>query len=141
MKVWSGHVCTSRAASFSFGLTNDLEGEDGFVFKAVHLNSHLIKPRVLPLARSDEQDAVLVAVPNVDPLRIQRLSVFEPGHGRFGFPLQQTLMSACKTRGSLCVIRINALTYKEGDDQVDLLAHLLDITRSEAAGHTDLGTS
>lgn len=30
--------------------------------------------------------------------------------------------------------------YKEGDDQVDLLSDLPDVTGSENAGHADLGT-
>lgn len=34
---------------------------------------------------------------------------------------------------------VNVLSYKKGDDQVDLLSNLLDIAGSQSAGHADLG--
>lgn len=70
-------------------LTYNLKGEGGFVFKAVHFNSHLINTRVLPLSCADKHDAVLVTVPDVDPLIIQRLTILKPGHHRFGLPLRR----------------------------------------------------
>lgn len=69
-------------------LTNDLEGDVGFVFKAVHFNSHLINTGVLPLRCADKQDAVLVRVPDVDPLCIQRLTILQPRHDGLGLALR-----------------------------------------------------
>lgn len=68
-------------------LTHNLKDEGGFVFKAVHFDSHLVNARVLPLSGADKHDAVLVAVPDVDPLCIQRLTILKPGHHRFGLSL------------------------------------------------------
>lgn len=69
-------------------LTNDLNGDGGFVFKAVHFNSHLVNTRVVPLRCADKQDAVLVRVPDVDPLCVQRLTILQPGHHRLGLALR-----------------------------------------------------
>lgn len=68
--------------------TNNLKSYCGFVFKAVHFNGHLINTGVLPQSAADEQDAVPVAVPDVDPLGIHRLTVLKPGHCRFGLSLR-----------------------------------------------------
>lgn len=51
-------------------LTHNLKGNGGFVFKAVHFNSHLVNTGVLPLSGADKHDAVVVTVPDVDPLCI-----------------------------------------------------------------------
>lgn len=70
-------------------LTHNLKCEEGFVFKAVHFNGHLVNTRVFPLSSADKYDAVLVAVPDVDPLCIHRLTILKPGHHRFGLPLEE----------------------------------------------------
>lgn len=82
------YVCTFVCNRVRVRLTHNLKDEGGFVFKAVHFNGHLVNARVVPLSGADEQDAVLVAVPDVDPLCVQRLAILKPGHHRFGLPLR-----------------------------------------------------
>lgn len=57
---WNVNTCT--------WLTHNLKGNRSFVLKTVHFNSHLVNTRVLPLRGADEQDTVLVTIPDVDPL-------------------------------------------------------------------------
>lgn len=65
-------------AKQSIRLTYNLKGDGCFVFKAFHFQCHLVNARVLPLSTADEHDAVPVAVPDVDPLGVQRLSILQP---------------------------------------------------------------
>ena len=82
-------LCCVHTYARHVRLTHNLKGEGGFVFKAVHFNSQLVNAGVLPLSRADEHDAVGVAVPDVDPLCVHRLTVLHPGHRGFGLPLRR----------------------------------------------------
>ncbi len=81
-------MCAFVCKRMHVRLTHNLKGDGGFVFKAVHFDSYLVNTRVLPLSGADKHDAVLVTVPDVDPLRIQRLTILKPRHHRFGLSLQ-----------------------------------------------------
>lgn len=68
-------------------LTNNLQGQLGFVFKTVHFHTHLIDTRVSSFSSSDKKDAVLVTIADVNLLGVDGLAVLCPADCRLGFAL------------------------------------------------------
>lgn len=68
-------------------LTNDSDFNGGSVLHVLDLQHQLIFPRVLPLCRADEEDAVHVRVTDIDHLGVNGLTILVPGCNRAWFTL------------------------------------------------------